>query len=172
MKSIAIIVAFAKNRVIGRDNDLPWRLKRDLRRFKKLTLGHTLVMGRKTYESIGKALPGRQTIVLSRRAGLQYEDAVVADSFDKALELSGDNKVFIAGGAQIYRQFLERANELYLTVIDQDFEGDTLFPELDLSDWDLVNETVYPVSDKRSFGYAFRDYRRRAADLDGAAALG
>jgi dihydrofolate reductase len=140
MKMISAIVAMATNRCIGRDNTLPWRLPADLKRFKQLTMGHTLVMGRKTYESIGRPLPGRTTVVVTRQRDYAPEGVQVAHSLEQALELARGDEVFIAGGADLYRQAMAHVRRLYLTRIGRDYEGDTFFPEVDLSGWRLVAE--------------------------------
>lgn len=143
---ISAIVAMATNRCIGRNNTLPWRLPADLKRFKQLTMGHTLIMGRKTYESIGRPLPGRTMIVVTRQRDYAPEGVQVAHSLEQALELARGDEVFIAGGADLYRQAMERVRRLYLTRIDRDYEGDTFFPELDLSGWRLVAEEHHPAT--------------------------
>ncbi len=140
---LSAIVAMAANRVIGAGNQLPWRLPADLARFKRITLGHTLVMGRKTYESIGRPLPGRTTLVVTRQRDFAPAGVQVANSVDDALakaQASGDTEVFIAGGADLYAQTLDRVQRLYLTRIDRDFPGDTWFPDVDLSGWRCVEE--------------------------------
>jgi dihydrofolate reductase len=145
--TLSAIVAMAANRCIGKDNTLPWRLPADLKRFKQLTLGHTLLMGRKTYESIGRPLPGRTTVVVTRQRDYAPEGVRVAHSLEQALELArGDDEAFLAGGADLYRQAMERVRRLYLTRIDRDYPGDTFFPELDLSSWRLVTEEPHPAT--------------------------
>ncbi len=142
--TLALIAAVARNGVIGRDQQLPWRLPEDLKRFKAVTMGHTLLMGRATFDSIGRALPGRRTIVVTRQPEWAAPGVEVAHSIEEALALAeepresedgnrakGNELVFIAGGGNIYRQVLDRADWLYLTVVDQDVEGDTVFPEFD-----------------------------------------
>jgi dihydrofolate reductase len=143
---LAAIVAMASNRCIGKDNTLPWRLPADLKRFKQLTLGHTLVMGRKTYESIGRPLPGRTMVVLTRQRDYAPEGVQVAHSLEQALEQARGDEVFIAGGADLYQQTLERIRRLYLTRIERDYAGDTFFPEVDLSGWRLVEEEHHPAT--------------------------
>jgi dihydrofolate reductase len=143
---LSAIVAMAANRCIGKDNTLPWRLPADLRRFKQLTLGHTLVMGRKTYESIGRPLPGRTIVVVTRQRDYAPEGVHVAHSLEQALELARGDEVFIAGGADLYRQTMDRLRRLYLTRLDRDYEGDTFFPEVDLSGWRLVEEEHHPAT--------------------------
>ncbi|MEA2694283.1 MAG: dihydrofolate reductase, partial [Acidobacteriota bacterium] len=119
----------AANRVIGDGNRLPWRLPEDLARFKRLTMGGTLILGRKTYESIGRPLPGRKTVVVSRQPGYAPEGVLVARSIEEALERAGEGNVWIAGGAEIYRQALDKAERLYLTRIEAEVPGDAFFPE-------------------------------------------
>jgi dihydrofolate reductase len=143
---LAAIVAMASNRCIGKDNTLPWRLPADLKRFKQLTLGHTLVMGRKTYESIGRPLPGRTMVVLTRQRDFAPEGVQVAHSLEQALALARGDEVFITGGADLYQQTLERLRRLYLTRIEREYEGDTFFPEVDLSGWRLVEEEHHPAT--------------------------
>jgi dihydrofolate reductase len=140
---VSLIVAMAKNRVIGANGRLPWHLSSDLKRFKALTMGHHIIMGRKTFESIGRLLPGRTTIVITRNPGWKFEGAVVADSLQRALDLaSGDSEVFVIGGQEVFREALPLADRIYLTEIDRDFEGDTFFPEL-LFQWrEMSRETL------------------------------
>ncbi|PTL83838.1 dihydrofolate reductase [Vitiosangium sp. GDMCC 1.1324] len=156
---ISAIVAMASNRCIGRDNTLPWRLPADLKRFKQLTMGHTLIMGRKTYESIGRPLPGRTMLVLTRQRDYAPEGVQVAHSLERALELARGDEVFIAGGADLYQQALGRVQRLYLTRIEREYEGDTFFPELDLSGWKLVAEEHHPATATEP-PFAFLTYER------------
>ncbi len=128
---ISIIVAMAKNRVIGCNGQLPWRLPSDLSRFRELTMGHVLLMGRQTYESIGKPLEGRKTIILSRQSGYSAPGCLVAADMEEASRLAADaEQIFICGGEDIYRQGLNLADQIYLTELVDDFEGDRFFPEL------------------------------------------
>jgi dihydrofolate reductase len=131
---ISLIVAMAKNRVIGKENRLPWRLPEDLKRFKAITSGHAVILGRKTFESIGKPLPNRRNIVISRQPGFSAEGVSVVHSPEEALKeaerLEPDKEVFVLGGSEIYRMFLARADRIYLTLIDGSFEGDAFFPEI------------------------------------------
>lgn len=133
------IVATSKNSVIGQSGDLPWRIKEDLQRFKRLTMGHSIVMGRKTFESIGRALPGRHSVVVSRNPHFSAEGATVVASVEKALEhcrLVSDiwgEEVFVIGGGELYRQTLELADRIELTLIEKEISGDTFYPELDLN---------------------------------------
>jgi|HubBroStandDraft_3_1064219.scaffolds.fasta_scaffold25548_2 dihydrofolate reductase len=138
---LSLIAAMAANRVIGAGNALPWRLPADLRRFKRLTMGACLVMGRRTWESIGRPLPGRTTVVVSRRPGYAAPGALVAHSLPAALDAArraGEGETFVAGGAEVYRQTLALADRLYLTVIHRDFAGDALFPAFDPAGWRLI----------------------------------
>jgi dihydrofolate reductase len=158
---LSAIVAMASNRIIGANNQLPWRLPADLARFKRLTLGHTLVMGRKTYESIGRPLPGRTMIVVTRQRGYAPEGVKVAHSVDEALALAqGDDEVFIIGGAELYAQTMDRLDRLYLTRIEREFPGDTSFPEVDLSTWKLIEQEHHPASSPDALPYAFLTYER------------
>ena len=138
---VTIVAAVARNRVIGRDGDLPWRLPEDLRRFKELTMDGTLVMGRKTYESIGRPLPGRTTVVVTRQPDWSAEGVVTAGSMEEALELAGEGEVFVVGGAEIYRQALETADALEITQVDAQPEGDAYFPEIPPT-WQVVRREV------------------------------
>jgi len=129
---IILIAAMAKNRVIGRDNTIPWHIPGEQQRFKGITMGHTLIMGRKTFESIGRPLPGRKTIIISRNRDYQAEGCLVPPCLSDAIALCPkDETIFIAGGGEIYREALPLADEIYLTVLDREAEGDILFPEFD-----------------------------------------
>ena len=133
---VVLIVAMARNRVIGRDGTLPWHLPEDLKRFRQLTMGHPIIMGRKTWDSIGRPLPGRRNIVVSRNPGLALEGAETAASVEDALKLTADaDTVFVIGGEQIYRAALPLADRIELTLIDADVEGDTSFPEIKPDEW-------------------------------------
>jgi dihydrofolate reductase len=157
--SLSLLVAMSRNRVIGRGNRLPWHLPSDLRRFKRLTMGHTIVMGRKTYESIGRPLPGRRMVVLTRQPDFAAPDGVVvAHALREALGRNED-EIFIVGGADLFAQTLPLARKLYLTLVEAEIEGDTYFPEWDGSQWTLVAETQ-PEPDGATVPYVFRDYVR------------
>lgn len=133
---ISIISAMARNRVIGIENRLPWHLPEDLRHFKRLTMGHHIIMGRKTYESIGRPLPGRTTVIVTRDAAYWRTECLVAPSLEEAIRMCGDDdEVFFVGGAEIYAQALPLADRLYLTEIEADYAGDAWFPEIDPADW-------------------------------------
>ncbi len=144
---LSIIVAVGENGVIGRDNRLPWRISGDLKRFKALTMRHHLLMGRKTFESIGKALPGRTTIVLSRGTPELPEGVVHAESLDRAVDLArsaGETEAFVAGGAAVFAEALPRADTLYLTRVAATVAGDTYFPDWDRDAWQLVSVESCP----------------------------
>lgn len=152
---ISIIAAMAANRVIGAKNGLPWHLPEDLGHFKRLTLGHHILMGRKTYESIGRPLPGRVSVVIS--GTVSFPGALCARSLEEALRLCPDEEVFFIGGGEIYRQAMPIADRLYLTEIGKAFEGDTFFPEIDPSTWvEVAREKHFGA-----FEYHFVTYERR-----------
>jgi dihydrofolate reductase len=155
---INIIVAMSKNRVIGNANTLIWHLPEDLRRFKLLTTGNTIVMGRKTYESIGRPLPNRRSIIITRDTNYKVDGCEVVNSLEEALELSNNN-CFIIGGGEIYRQALDKADRLYITKIDKEFEGDTTFPDSINGEW---YESNYEEFKNDEFEYSFIQYERFA----------
>ncbi len=153
---LSLIVAMAENGVIGRDGALPWHLPADLRRFKTLTMGHSMVMGRKTFESIGRVLPGRRSIVVSRDPEWRAEGAWTAPSLEAALALTAtEAEVFVIGGAEIFRQALPRADRLYLTRVLAEVEGDVYFPELDASEWRLVSREEIAADEKNLYPTSF-----------------
>jgi dihydrofolate reductase len=163
---ISIIAAVAENGVIGRQGKLPWRLSDDLRRFKHLTMGHTIIMGRRTWESIGRPLPGRRTVVVTRQTDYRTANAEVkiAASLNDALnfaEAARDDEAFIVGGAELYRESLSRANRLYLTRVCAAVEGDTSFPEIEWHNWQLVESEEHDANEKNEFAYRFETYDRR-----------
>ena len=159
---LTLIVARARNGVIGRDGTLPWRLPEDLAFFKRTTMGHPIVMGRRTWESIGRPLPGRRSIVVSRQAGFAAAGAEVAASLDEALRLcAGSAEVFVIGGAQFYAEALPRADRLIVTEIDADFEGDTHWPPPDRLQWREAAREHLPPAGERSFALDFVTYLRR-----------
>lgn len=157
---LVVIAALARNGVIGRDNALPWRLPEDLRHFKETTLGHPILMGRKTWESLGRPLPGRRNIVISRDAAYRAEGAEVATGIDDAIaRCAGAARVFLIGGAELYRQALPHADRLLLTEIDAEFAGDAFFPPLAADAW--VECERLPAISAGGLRYAFVTYRRR-----------
>ena len=140
--NLSIIVAMSKNRVIGKDNRMPWHLSSDLKNFKKITIGKTIIMGRLTYDSIGKPLPERKNIVLSRN--LIDPNVFIFDNFQKALSFTKDEEeVFIIGGQDIYSQTIDKVKKLYLTTIDENIEGDKYFPEIDISKWKKISSEKF-----------------------------
>jgi dihydrofolate reductase len=159
---IAIIVAMGTNRVIGRDNEMPWHLPADLKHFKQTTLGKPVLMGRKTHESIGRPLPERANIVITRDRDYDAPGCTVVHSIEEALRAAGDGEVMVIGGAEFYRQILPRADTIYLTLIHQTFEGDTRFPELPDTDWREVERSDYPPDDSNPYPYSFIRLERLA----------
>ena len=158
----SLIVAMSENRVIGCGGGLPWRLSADLRRFKRLTMGHHIVMGRKTYGSIGRPLPGRTSVVISRDPNYAPDGVLVARSIDQAKRLaSEDTEAFFIGGGEIYRQVLAEVDRIYVTLVHAEIDGDTLFPELDLTAWDLVESTRAAADDKNEYDHSFLIYDRK-----------
>jgi dihydrofolate reductase len=159
---ISIIVACSENNVIGKDNGLIWRLSNDLKRFKALTTGHAIVMGRKTFESIGRPLPNRRNIILSKNLE-SMEGCEIMRSADEVLELakSTDEELFIIGGGQVYEQLLPFADKLYLTLVHIVAEGDTFFPALNRDEWTEVARESFKADEKNEFDYEFVDYLRR-----------
>ena len=149
----------SKNRVIGNNNSLIWSLPNDLKRFRKLTTGNTVVMGRKTYESIGKTLPNRRNIIITRNENLSIDDdCEIVNSLEEALLLCNNN-CFIIGGGEIYKQSMSLADKLYITYVDGDLEGDTKFPELG-SNWVEVVKEAFNIDEKHQYNYSFVEYER------------
>ncbi len=160
MTLLTLIVARARNGVIGRDNTLPWRLPEDLAHFKRTTMGAPVIMGRKTWESIGRPLPGRRNIVVSRNAQLRLDGAETASSLEDALRLCvGVEQVFLIGGAQLYAEALPSADRLIVTEIEADIEGDAYFPDIDPQRW-IATERERHHSEANGFDYAFVTYER------------
>ena len=158
---LSIIVAMAKNRVIGADGGIPWHLPEELKRFKSLTLGHHLIMGRKTWESIGRLLPGRTTVIVTRQRGYRAPGAQVAHSLDEAIAACGaDDEIFVIGGAELYAQSLARAGRLYLTTVDAEVAGDTVMPEYAASDWREVSAVSFAADERHRFPFRCVTYER------------
>ncbi|MEK7708806.1 MAG: dihydrofolate reductase [Pseudomonadota bacterium] len=167
---LSLLVAMAKNRVIGRDNKLPWHLPADLKHFKFLTMGQTIVMGRKTYESIGKPLPGRVNIIITRQEGYEVPGATVVSSIDDALlmcekirSINGEN--FIIGGEELYRQTLKICQRIYITEIQRDFEGDVHFPEVDPNEWEETQRDKHISENDTNLEYHFVVLDRKVSAL-------
>lgn len=159
---LAMIVAQAENRVIGNDNKLPWYLPEDLKYFKRVTMGKPIIMGRKTYESIGRPLPGRCNIVVTRDRGWQVSGVVVKASLAEAVdhasaqaEIDGVDEAVVMGGAEIYRQLLPRTDRLYLTQVHAEVEGDAHFPALEMSQWREAGRETFEASDANPYAYSF-----------------
>lgn len=165
--STALIVAMAQNRVIGRDNQLPWRLPKDLQYFKATTMGKPIVMGRKTFESIGRALPGRVNIVVSTNLDYKAEGVRVVHSIEQALALArevaqaeGVDELMVIGGAQLYQRVLTQVDRLYLTLVEAEVAGDALFPALDWQQWQLLSEECHEPDNSNPYPYRFNVYQR------------
>lgn len=158
--TITMIWAQANNGVIGKNNDLPWRLPRDMAYFKQQTQHKTVIMGRKTWESFGgKPLPNRRNIILTRSHDFQANDAEVVYSVEEAIQLADpEQELMVIGGSTIYKQFLDHADRLLVTDIDYDFAGDTYFPEVDWSKWKEVSTTQGVRDDKNDYNYYFKEY--------------
>jgi dihydrofolate reductase len=151
---LSVIAALARNRVIGRDNDLPWHLPEDLKRFRTLTMGHHIVMGRKTYESLGRLLPGRTTVIVTRNPDYNVPGAIVVHSLAAAVAACGDDpEIFLIGGAELYQQSLALAGRLYLTEIDAEFEGDAWFPQFSAADWQETARESHVSAEGLPFSY-------------------
>ena len=154
---IALVVAMAENRVIGKENKLIWHLPADLKHFKNLTTGHPIIMGRKTFESIGKPLPNRTNIVITRQTDFEAEGCLVAHSLSEALMMAQqmDSDIFVIGGAEIYKQAMFLADTIYLTEVHHTFEGDTFFPEIDSVLWQETSREEHSADEKNTYNYAF-----------------
>ena len=153
---ISLIVAAATNNVIGRDGGLPWHLFDDLKRFKRLTTGKPIIMGRRTYESIGKPLPDRRNIVISSRDGLEIEGCEVVATPEDALKLAaGAEEVMVIGGGRVYEQMLPMADRIYMTRVHASVDGDTYIPDMSEDEWQVVDEENFPADDSRQYGFSF-----------------
>jgi len=160
--SLSIIVAASQNNVIGKDNQLIWRLSADLKRFKALTTGHHIIMGRKTSDSIGKPLPNRTSIIITRQADYEVEGCIVVNSLEDALaKVPADQEAFIIGGGTIYKEAIDKADKLYLTRVHGKFEGDTFFPKIDTKIWNSVKREDHMPDAKNEYAYSFIDYERK-----------
>jgi dihydrofolate reductase len=165
---VSIIAAVAENGVIGRDGKLPWHLSSDLRRFKELTMSHTIIMGRRTWESIARPLPGRRMIVVSRQPGYRIDtDGIeVAASLEAALKRADalrDDEAFVIGGAELYKDALPRADRLYYTSVQANVPGDAYFPDVQWSEWRLVESRECPADERNDFASTFKVYDRQDA---------
>jgi dihydrofolate reductase len=152
---ITIVVAIAQNHAIGKNNQLLWNLPCDLKHFKDITTGHTVIMGRKTYESVGKPLPKRRNIIITRQ-NISIEGCEVVASIEDALALCADEEeVFIVGGAEIYRQSMHLTNRIYLTIVKKDFEADSFFPRIDAEEWKTTEQEDFEPDEKNSLPFSF-----------------
>lgn len=174
---LSALVAMAQNRVIGKKNALPWRLPPDLKRFKELTMGHPIIMGRKTYESIGRLLPGRTSIIITKRTGYEVPGALIVKSIGEALNACGrtrssdevkhlapDSECFVIGGAEIFRHMLQLCDRLYITEIQRDFEGDVYFPEFDRDEWHEVSREKHVDDNGLEYHFVVLDRKPAGAE--------
>lgn len=155
---ISLIAAMDKQRGIGLNNQLPWRLSADMKKFRELTMGHHIIVGRKTFESIGKALPGRQMIIVTRDPEFRVEGCLVCQSPDAAVALAssrGESEVFICGGAEIYGQTIALADQLYLTYVDAEIRADAFFPSFDQREWSELETFFQPADEKNQYAFTF-----------------
>jgi dihydrofolate reductase len=162
-KTITIIAAMARNRAIGQGGRMPWHLPADLQHFKRTTMGKPVIMGRKTWEAIGRALPGRQNIVVSRGRGYAAEGCEIADSLEKALQLADGPEVMIIGGGELYRQALPLAQRMVLTLVCCTPEADTFFPDWPAAEWRQVSGERHAADERNPHAYEFREYQRVSA---------
>jgi len=159
---ISIIAAVAENNALGKDNQLIWHLPADLKRFKKVTLNHHIIMGRKTFESLGKPLPNRTSIIITRNKNYQVEGCIVVNSLEQALEAAKtDENPYILGGAEIYKQALNIADELDLTFVHHKFEADAFFPKIDISVWKETSREDFKADEKNKYDYSFVKFEKR-----------
>ena len=162
MAQLHLIVAHARNGVIGKEGKLPWYLPEDLKHFKRTTLGKPVIMGRKTWESLGRPLPGRRNIVVTRQTGFTAEGAEVYSSLQDAVAAVKDEPIaFIMGGAQIYAEAMPQIEVAHITVLNADFEGDAFFKPLTDDEWNLVEEATFPATDTHPYSFSIRRYERR-----------
>ncbi len=158
---VSLVAAMAENRVIGKNGQLPWRLPDEVKHFKKLTVDHTVIMGRKTYDEVGRPLPNRRNVVISRNSSFRPPGVVVVPSVEEALALGAtEDEVFVIGGGEIYRQSLPLADRLYLTTVHASVEGDTVFPAFDETAWALEAESYHPADDRHPVAFTIRAYSR------------
>ena len=160
---ISLIVAVGKNNVIGTEGKLPWRLPADLKHFKKLTEGHSIIMGRKTHESIGRALPGRRNIVITRNPDFRADGIEVAHSLEEAIKMSKaafDTEVFVIGGGEIYKMAMPLADRIYFSRVHTSVAGDAFFPEIDLAEWAETSRETHQSDEKNQYPYSFIVYER------------
>ena len=158
---LSLIVAVAKNGVIGADGRIPWHLPAELKIFKTATMGHHMIMGRRTWESINRLLPGRTTVIVTRRADYEVPGAIIAHSLDAAIAAcKGDDEIFVIGGADLFRLALPHADRLYVTVVDIEPEGDTIMPEIEWSEWRVVSSTASVPDERNPLPFRYSVYER------------
>lgn len=159
---IILIAAVAENNALGKDNKIIWHLPDDFKRFKQLTTGHHIVMGRKTFESFPKPLPNRTHVVISRQKDYQPEGCVIVKNLEEAMSVCPKNEdIFIIGGAQIYELALPICDKLELTRVHKNFDADAFFPEINFLDWDLIASEHHPVDDKHAFDFTYETYQKK-----------
>ncbi len=158
---LSIIVAMAKNRVIGANGAIPWRLPNELQLFKRVTMGHHIIMGRKTWESIGRLLPGRTTVIVTRQQDYAVPGAIIVNSLSAAIaQCTGDDEIFVVGGGELYREALPLADRMYLTEVDASPRGDTRMPDINMTDWRMVSTEHHATDEKHAHDYVFSVYDR------------
>lgn len=162
MNKLSIVVAISENNAIGKDNQLLWHLPADLKHFKEITSGHTIIMGRKTYESIGRPLPNRRNVVITRQPDLQIENIEVVNSLQEAISLcENEDEVFIIGGAEIYKHAISLTDRIHLTTVHQEYEADAFFPKLNADEWLEINQEYHAADEKNSVAYTFSTLERK-----------
>lgn len=161
MNKLSIVVAISENNAIGKNNQLLWHLPADLKHFKAITSGHPIIMGRKTYDSIGRPLPNRRNIVITRQTNLTIPNVELVNSLQEAIALcEAENEVFVIGGAEIYKHALALTNRIYLTVVHQNYEADTFFPELKENEWKEIAKEYHQADEKNNVAYTFSTLER------------
>jgi dihydrofolate reductase len=159
---ITLIAAAAENNALGKNNDLIWHLPDDFKRFKSITSGHYIIMGRKTFESFPKPLPNRTHVIITRQKNYSPENCIVVNSLEKAIEICPkDEDVFVIGGGEIYKQSIAIADKIELTRVHSTFEADTFFPEIDTTIWELVQEEFHPKDERHLFDFSFQTYLKK-----------
>ena len=161
--TISIIVALSENNVVGINNQLPWKLSADLKRVRGLTMGHHIIMGRKTYESIGRPLPGRVNVVITRNTDFKADGCIIVSSLNEAFKISkSDPEVFIFGGGEIFREALPQVSKIYMTKVHHSLEGDTHFPILNSQEWKELERTEFKADEKNEYDYSFLTLERKS----------
>lgn len=161
--TISLVVAAANNNAIGKDGKMPWHLPADMRHFKNITWGLPVIMGRKTFESIGKVLPGRKNIIITRQAGWEAEGVVVVKKLEDAFFVAAETdakEAMVVGGGEIYKQLFDKARRIYLTRVDAEPEGDTFFPVIRAEEWHLVSQQKHEADEKNAYNYSFQFWER------------